>query len=183
MEEAPTSSPAGGAPRRVVLAAGAAGAAGALAGCSVYGGQQPAPPPPPPPPPSADDSAGDQEGGESDTGDGDGGGEADAGGTPFAQTADVPVGGGLIDTDLGVVVTQPASGEFRAFSASCTHQGCLVTEVDDNVIICRCHESRFSIEDGSVVQAAQGSSLTPDTQEPLPEVGIVVDGDTIALAS
>jgi Rieske Fe-S protein len=158
-----------GAPRRAVLAmgaAGAAGVAGALAGCAVYGGQ---PDPPPPPPPPADNG---DNGGE---GNGDNGG----GGTPVTNAADVPVGGGVIEAGLGVVVTQPANGEFRAFSSTCTHQGCTVSEVDNGTINCFCHGSRFSIEDGSVVQAAQG--LTPEQQDPLPEVGIVRDGDTISL--
>lgn len=154
-----------GAPRRAVLAmgaAGAAGVAGALAGCAVYGGQQD----PPPPPPAGD--------GEDNGGDGDNGGA-----TPVTNAADVPVGGGVIEAALGVVVTQPSAGEFRGFSSTCTHQGCTVSEVDDGTINCFCHGSRFSIADGSVVQAAQG--LTPEQQDPLPEVGIVRDGDTISL--
>ncbi len=162
-----------GAPRRAVLAMGAAGAAGvtgALAGCAVYGGQ---PDPPPPPPPAEDGAEDGAEGGA------EGGGDNGGGGTPVTDAADVPVGGGVIEAALGVVVTQPANGEFRAFSSTCTHQGCTVSEVDDGTINCFCHGSRFSIEDGSVVQAAQG--LTPEQQDPLPEVGIVRDGDTISL--
>lgn len=161
-------------PRRTVLAAGAvgAGAVAALAGCAEYGGQ-PDPPPPPPPPPGGDS---DDDG----SGDGSGDGADDGGtGTPVASAADVPVGGGIIQPDLGVVVTQPADGEFRGFSATCTHQGCAVTEVADGAIICPCHGSRFSIEDGSVVQAAQG--LSADQQDPLPPVDIDSDGDTITL--
>jgi Rieske Fe-S protein len=78
-----------------------------------------------------------------------------------------------------VVVTQPTSGDFRGFSANCTHQGCRVAEVDGGTINCFCHGSRFSIEDGAVVQAALG--LNPDQQAPLPEVGISVEGDTVVL--
>jgi Rieske Fe-S protein len=160
-----------GSPRRTVLAMGSigmVGAAAALTGCAVYGRQ---PDPPPPPPPAGDN-------GDGNGGDGDGG-SGDGGSTPVAATADVPVGGGVIEAGLGVVVTQPASGDFRAFSSVCTHQGCTVSEVDNGTINCFCHGSRFSIEDGSVVQAAQG--LTPDQQDPLPEVGIVVEGGTISL--
>jgi Rieske Fe-S protein len=167
MSDEQATTPAGASRRRVLAvgAVGTAGAAVALTGCTVYGGQ-PDPPPPPPPPAGG--------------GPDDDGAEVPAG-TPVAATTDVPVGGGFIASDQGIVITQPAAGEFRAFSATCTHQGCLVTEVSDGTIICRCHDSRFSIEDGAVVQAAQGSNLTPETQDPLPEVGIVVDGDTIAL--
>jgi Rieske Fe-S protein len=61
-------------------------------------------------------------------------------------TSDVPVGGGVIEDD--VVITQPTKGDFRAFSAACTHQGCLVAEVSDGFIICPCHGSHFAIDTG-----------------------------------
>ena len=50
------------------------------------------------------------------------------------------------------MITEPAEGEFKAFSAACAHQGCLVSSVSDGTIDCSCHGSKFSIEDGSVVQ-------------------------------
>jgi Rieske Fe-S protein len=103
----------------------------------------------------------------------------DNGKTPVVSTADVPVGGGVIKADLRVVVTQPTSGDFRGFSSTCTHQGCTVASVEGGTINCPCHGSRYSIEDGSVVQAAQG--LSPEQQDPLPAVGISVDGGTITL--
>ena len=46
------------------------------------------------------------------------------------------------------MVTQPTEGEFKAFSAVCTHQGCLVASVSDGTINCDCHGSKFSIETG-----------------------------------
>ena len=52
--------------------------------------------------------------------------------------------------DKDVVVTQPTAGEFKAFSATCTHQGCKVKSVADGVIVCPCHGSKFAIADGSV---------------------------------
>jgi Rieske Fe-S protein len=165
-----------------VLALGATAAAGALAGCAVYGRQpEPAPAPARPTgaaePGSGDDSSGSDGSGSGSDGDGDGDGGS---GPALARTGDVPAGGGLILSDAQVVLTQPAAGEFRGFSAVCTHQGCAVTSVSDGTINCPCHGSRFSIEDGSVVQAAAG--LSPDQQSPLPEVAISVDGDTVALA-
>ena len=48
---------------------------------------------------------------------------------PLTTTADVPVGGGVILADNGVVVTQPTAGEFKAFGSICTHQGCPVTAI------------------------------------------------------
>jgi Rieske Fe-S protein len=65
--------------------------------------------------------------------------------------ADVPVGGGTILADDKIVVTQPSAGEFRAFSAVCTHQGCPVQSIAEGTINCPCHGSQFSVEDGSVV--------------------------------
>ncbi len=76
------------------------------------------------------------------------------------RTADVPVGGGRIFAAQKLVVTQPTAGEFRAFSAVCTHQGCLVGSVTDAVIECPCHASKFAISDGSV-QAGPAARALP----------------------
>ena len=95
-------------------------------------------------------------------------------GTELASVADVPVGSGVIVKDLKVVVTQPTEGTFLAFSAVCTHQGCLVSSGSEGVIPCNCHSSQFSLEDGAP-QAGPASA-------PLEAVEIVVDGDDIALA-
>jgi Rieske Fe-S protein len=99
---------------------------------------------------------------------------AAASGEAIAKTADIPEGGGKIFKDAGVVVTQPTAGRFKAFSSKCTHAGCPVTKVADGVIVCPCHHSEFSIEDGSVKKV-------PATQ-PLAAVKITVAGDDIKLA-
>lgn len=95
------------------------------------------------------------------------------------RTTDIPVGGGKIYADLDTVVTQPNKGDFKAFTATCTHQGCIVANVSGGTINCGCHGSRFSIADGSVTQAAQG--LTPQTQNPLPSKSVTVTGTTISV--
>ncbi|MEZ5191458.1 MAG: Rieske (2Fe-2S) protein [Nocardioides sp.] len=82
------------------------------------------------------------------------------------------MGGGLIVAAQKVVVTQPTEGEFKAFSAVCTHAGCLVSSVSDT-INCVCHGSAFSIADGSVV--------SPPATKPLPAAAITVDGVSITL--
>lgn len=95
-----------------------------------------------------------------------------ASGTVLTATADVPVGGGVI-TDA-VVVTQPTAGEFKGFSSTCTHQACQVGSVADRRIVCGCHGSAFSIEDGSVESGPARS--------PLPEIEITVEGDQVRRA-
>jgi Rieske Fe-S protein len=92
----------------------------------------------------------------------------------FAQASDIEVGGGTIFPEDQVVITQPSDGEFKCFSAVCTHQGCLVSSVSDGTINCECHGSAFSIADGSVV--------TGPATGPLAEQSIAVDGDAITLA-
>jgi Rieske Fe-S protein len=86
-------------------------------------------------------------------------GSGPAAGEKLGPTSDVPVGGGKIYADQKVVVTQPSDGDFKAFSAVCTHQGCLVASVDDGTINCACHGSKFSIEDGSVQNGPATSAL------------------------
>ncbi len=99
-----------------------------------------------------------------------------AGGTAagaVAQTADIPVGGGLIIAEPAVVITQPTEGDFKAFTAICTHQGCLVSEVVNNEIICPCHGSKFSATDGAV--------LAGPAQSPLTAAGVTVEGGGVVL--
>jgi len=95
-------------------------------------------------------------------------------GTELGATSDIPVGGGKIFADESVVVTQPTDGEFKCFTAVCTHQGCLVSNVKNGAINCTCHGSSFSIEDGSVEGGPAPS--------PLSAVSITVDGGEISLA-
>ena len=106
-------------------------------------------------------------------------GGADAGSDPSGGptepilTSDIAVGGGTVFANQDVVVTQPTAGTFKAFDATCTHQGCQVGDVSEGTIHCPCHNSRFSIEDGS----PQSGPAT----RPLAEVAISVEGDQIKL--
>lgn len=88
-------------------------------------------------------------------------------------TADVPVGGGVVLADEDVVVTQPTEGEFKAFSAVCTHSQCLVTGVTAT-IDCPCHGSRFDLTTGDVVAGPAPS--------PLPAVAVSVEGGEVVRA-
>jgi len=103
-----------------------------------------------------------------------GAGAGSGGGFPV-PTSDIEVGGGSIYADEEVVVTQPTEGEFKAFSAICTHQGCLVASVSDGTINCDCHGSKFSIETGEPEEGSQAKSA-------LGEVKLTVTGDEISLA-
>ncbi|MER5881546.1 MULTISPECIES: Rieske (2Fe-2S) protein [unclassified Streptomyces] len=95
-------------------------------------------------------------------------------GEELASTSDIPVGGGKIFKDRKIVVTQPKKGDFKAFSAICTHQGCTVNTVADGTIDCPCHGSRFSVENGAVKAGP--------APRPLPAEKIVVDGNSIRTA-
>ncbi|MFD9907268.1 Rieske (2Fe-2S) protein [Streptomyces sp. NPDC059063] len=146
--------PRGPARRTVVTAVGAAGLAAALAACG-----------------SDDDKDSSEPAGEASDKEQGGGG---AGGAVLARTADIPVGGGKIFKDEGVVVTQPTKGEFKAFSNRCTHKQCPVTSVAGGTINCPCHGSKFDIADGSVKQNP--------APKPLPAAEISVEGGEIKLA-
>ncbi|MEW2133593.1 Rieske (2Fe-2S) protein [Streptomyces sp. NPDC005435] len=91
----------------------------------------------------------------------------------LARTADIPEGGGKIFADQKIVVTQPVKGEYKAFSAVCTHQGCALNQVVDGMMDCPCHGSKFRITDGSV---AQGPATQPLAARP-----IQVRGNSITL--
>lgn len=94
-------------------------------------------------------------------------------GRPLASTSDVPVGGGKILASDHVVLTQPSQGTFKAFSSTCTHQGCTVGEVSGGSIKCPCHGSQFSAQNGSVQQGP--------ASRPLPQYQVKVNGGQLTL--
>jgi Rieske Fe-S protein len=80
-------------------------------------------------------------------------------GTVLGAASEVPVGGGKIYTAAKVVVTQPARGQYKAFSAVCTHVGCIMSEVANGTIDCPCHGGQFKITNGAVVAGPPPSPL------------------------
>ena len=91
----------------------------------------------------------------------------------LGTTEEIPVGEGKIFDENQVVVTQPVKGTFKAFSTTCTHQGCQVTTVANGTIDCPCHGSKYSVKDGSVVAGP--------APRPLPSKEITISGDSITL--
>ncbi len=99
---------------------------------------------------------------------GDGGSSASAptvaaDGTVTVPAGDTAVGGATYYADAKVVVTQPAEGDYRAFDATCPHQGCATSAVDDGVLVCPCHGSQFDAATGDVVRGPAETGLTAMT--------------------
>jgi Rieske Fe-S protein len=162
--------------RGVLLAAGAgiAGVAVALAGCSTapvpYDANEEGVAPGSEVVPSATGQASAGQAGGGQAGGGQAGGgqpvAADGGaamGTLLGLVTDIPVGGGTIYTSEKIVVTQPVKGVFKAFSAVCTHVGCICNKVANGTIDCPCHGSEFKITDGAVVTGPAPSPLPART--------------------
>ena len=103
--------------------------------------------------------------------DGEPGSDGGSSGGALASTTDIPVGSGAVFQDAKVVITQPSEGEFKAFSAVCTHQGCTVNSVKGDTIQCNCHGSQFSTVDGSVKRGPATKGLATKK--------VTVDGDNL----
>lgn len=88
-------------------------------------------------------------------------------------TAEVPVGGGVVLVTHNIVVTQPTAGEYHAFSAICTHQGCPISSVEDRGAFCACHSSYFDITSGKPVAGPATTAL--------PTIAVAVNGDTLTI--
>ncbi|GAA1770675.1 Rieske (2Fe-2S) protein [Luedemannella helvata] len=152
-----------GASRRSVLAAGALGAGalgmgalgiGALGGCAANDAG-PAP------------AAGAAVGGHAP-------GDAPGRGRVLGPADAIPVGGGQVFVAEQVVVTRPAADTYHAFTAVCTHAGCLVANVSNGTINCACHGSSFDATTGGVVN--------PPAPAPLREVTVTVTDGQLVLA-
>jgi cytochrome b6-f complex iron-sulfur subunit len=89
-------------------------------------------------------------------------------------TLDFPVGRGKIVSvnDKPVIVINTAQGGLRAFSAICTHLGCIV-EWDQNrqFILCPCHDGRFNPINGAVISGPPPA--------PLSSLALTVEDDVV----
>jgi Rieske Fe-S protein len=91
--------------------------------------------------------------------------------TSLVTVAEVPEGGGVILAEQKMVVTRETGDKVHCFSAVCTHQGCLVSQVTSGRITCPCHGSAFDATTGAVVAGPAPS--------PLPAVPVTVVNGTI----
>ena len=70
---------------------------------------------------------------------------------------DVPVGSAVIVGNF--IITQPTSGVYHAYSATCPHQGAKITQVKGDTVTCVNHNSVFSITDGALVSGPSRAGL------------------------
>lgn len=73
-----------------------------------------------------------------------------------------------------VILVRTASGELRAFSATCTHLDCTVQyRKDMGVIWCACHNGKYDLN---------GRNVAGPPPRPLDEYRVVVQGEDILIS-
>jgi nitrite reductase/ring-hydroxylating ferredoxin subunit len=93
-----------------------------------------------------------------------------------AKTPDIPIGSGKKFEVEGVqiLITQPRAGEFRGFSAVCTHAGFVMSNIANSEIKCDNHGAVYSADDGSV--------LSGPAPRALGKVTVTVEGDDVLVS-
>jgi Rieske Fe-S protein len=93
-----------------------------------------------------------------------------------AKITDIPIGSGKkFDVEgTPILITQPRVGEFRGFSAICTHAGYVMNNMANSEIKCDNHGALYSADDGSV--------LSGPAPRALGKVEVTVDGDDILVS-
>jgi cytochrome b6-f complex iron-sulfur subunit len=77
---------------------------------------------------------------------------------------DLPVGQGKVVSagDKPVIVVHTAQGSVKAYSAVCTHLGCIVGwQQSRGFIQCPCHDARFNPVTGAVISGPAPRPLPP----------------------
>jgi cytochrome b6-f complex iron-sulfur subunit len=99
---------------------------------------------------------------------------AGSGRVQVGTASDFPSGQGKVVpvNDKPAIVVNTTLGGVRAFSAICTHLGCIV-EWDPNrqVILCPCHDGRFNPVTGAVISGPPPS--------PLPQLALTVEDEAV----
>lgn len=101
-----------------------------------------------------------------------GGGRVEVG-----NMVDFPVGQGKVVpvNNKPVIIVNTEQGDLKAFSAICTHLGCIVEwDQTRQFILCPCHDGRFNAVNGAVISGPPPS--------PLPELAVSVEGDVIYIS-
>jgi nitrite reductase/ring-hydroxylating ferredoxin subunit len=65
-------------------------------------------------------------------------------------------------------VYRQAEAQYKAFSAQCTHAGCLLEKLEGTIGDCPCHGSRFDVTTG---EAVHGPATVPLSKVPVRVVG------------
>jgi len=93
-----------------------------------------------------------------------------------AKTSDIPIGSGKkFDVEgVPILITQPRAGEFRGFSAVCTHAGFVMSNMANSEIKCDNHGAVYSADDGSV--------LSGPAPRALGKVTVTVEGDDVLVS-
>jgi cytochrome b6-f complex iron-sulfur subunit len=87
---------------------------------------------------------------------------------------DFPAGQGKVVpvNDKPVIVVNTAQGGLKAFSAICTHLGCIVEwDQSRQFILCPCHDGRFNAVNGAVISGPPPA--------PLPQLALTVEEDAV----
>jgi Rieske Fe-S protein len=78
----------------------------------------------------------------------------------LAALTSIPENGGVILPNQKVVLTRETGNDVHCFTAVCTHQGCLVSEVAAGKITCPCHGSVYDANTGAVVAGPAPAPLS-----------------------
>lgn len=66
---------------------------------------------------------------------------------------------GAAEIQEGILLVRDKSGSpTQAFSAQCTHLGCRIAEIQQGVLVCPCHGSRFDLQ-GKPISGPAAKSL------------------------
>lgn len=91
-----------------------------------------------------------------------------------ADERDMPIGQGKVVSvgDKPVILVHTAQGGVKAFSAICTHLGCIVGwQQSRGFIQCPCHDARFN--------AVTGAVISGPAPKPLSSIPVSVEGGKI----
>lgn len=89
----------------------------------------------------------------------------------LGAASEVPVGGAKLYREKKLIVSCPAEGQYKAFSAQCTHAGCVLDKIVKGEGNCPCHGSRFDV--------TTGKALKGPATDPLPAVPVTMENGTL----